>query len=169
MIHSWRKVNGHNREKKKVALLESEGWRLAGWGEGGVREQNSLGAGSSRRYRNRGRGSSLSLAGKRKHPWRWHSLAEVLGSLGKGFAFYVKCNEMPCAGFTLRCLEVWSCVCIKTAGGRWGWKRRWSVCCSSSAFQDPPSLIPLAAREDDKLLCPSELCWFGTQNWIEKD
>lgn len=39
----------------------------------------------------------------------------------------------------------------------------------SFAFRDPPSFISLTAGEDDKLLCPTELYWFGTQHWIEKD
>jgi hypothetical protein len=34
----------------------------------------------------------------------------------------------------------------------------------SSAFRDPPSSIPLTAREDDKLFYPTEFYWFGTQN-----
>ena len=37
------------------------------------------------------------------------------------------------------------------------------------AFRDPPSFISLTAGEDDKLLCPTELYWFGTQHCIEKD
>ena len=39
----------------------------------------------------------------------------------------------------------------------------------SFAFRNPPSFISLTAGEDDKLLCPTELYWFGTQHCIEED